>query len=125
MTYYFSPSTNGFYVDSVHKTMPSDRIVLTDERYHYLVNNQNGAKKFAVVNGVVDFVDLVVTITWDMIRSKRDELISATDWTQLNDVPDETKDKYVPYRQALRDITETFPTPDKVVWPTLAEFGIE
>lgn len=125
MTYYFSPSTSGFYLDTVHKTKPNDCIALTDENYHSIINNQNGAQKIAVVDGKVKLVDKVIVITWDMIRAKRDELISATDWTQLNDVPDETKDKYVPYRQALRDITETFLSPESVVWPTLAQFGIE
>jgi predicted nicotinamide N-methyase len=52
------------------------------------------------------------------IRSLRDYLIAQTDWTQASDVPSATKEKWVAYRQALRDITlqSTFPT--TVIWPT-------
>ena len=39
-------------------------------------------------------------------RGKRAELLAASDWTQLPDVPLETKNVWVTYRQALRDITE-------------------
>jgi hypothetical protein len=52
------------------------------------------------------------------IRRMRDYLIAQTDWTQALDVPAATKEKWVAYRQALRDITlqSTFPT--TVTWPT-------
>jgi hypothetical protein len=40
-------------------------------------------------------------------RAERDALLSATDWTQLPDVPKATRDKWKPYRKDLRDITET------------------
>ncbi len=47
------------------------------------------------------------------IRKERDKLLKETDWTAGDDVPQSIKDAYRPYRQALRDITEsenpTFP----------------
>jgi hypothetical protein len=52
------------------------------------------------------------------IRRIRDQLLVDTDWTQLEDVPQATRDKWKPYRQALRDITETYSSLDDVVWPT-------
>ena len=52
------------------------------------------------------------------IRSMRDYLIAQTDWTQAPDVPTTTKEKWVAYRQALRDITQQSTFPTMVTWPT-------
>lgn len=50
-------------------------------------------------------------------RTARNELLAASDWTQLPDVPLETKAAWAEYRQALRDITEQPGYPDSIVWP--------
>ena len=57
--------------------------------------------------------------TWNEICVKRAELLSACDWTQLNDaiLIIEEKTAWQEYRQALRDIPQAFATPDNVVWP--------
>lgn len=39
------------------------------------------------------------------VRKERDRLLKETDWTAGDDVPQNIKDIYRPYRQALRDIT--------------------
>jgi hypothetical protein len=52
------------------------------------------------------------------IRSLRDYLIAQTDWTQASDIPSATKEKWVAYRQALRDITQQSTFPTTVIWPT-------
>lgn len=53
---------------------------------------------------------------WASVRMKRDLLLKECDWTQLPDVPEETKYKWRMYRQALRDITlRTDPT--EIEWP--------
>lgn len=51
------------------------------------------------------------------LRAKRDYLLAASDWTQLPDVPSETKDKWALYRQALRDVPAQEGAPIAVVWP--------
>ena len=51
------------------------------------------------------------------VRAQRDARLRATDWTQLPDVPQATKDLWAPYRQALRDITEQTGFPYEVQWP--------
>lgn len=51
------------------------------------------------------------------IRRMRDMLLAASDWTQLPDVPDATRAKWVAYRQALRDITAQEDL-SNVIWPT-------
>jgi hypothetical protein len=52
------------------------------------------------------------------LRVERDKKLAETDWTQGADVPPSIKDAYVTYRQALRDITNTYNNPRTVVWPT-------
>lgn len=54
--------------------------------------------------------------TWVGIRGERDNLLAATDWWAVSDramSADETS-----YRQALRDVPQTFASPADVVWPT-------
>lgn len=42
---------------------------------------------------------------WAEVRDRRNALLAASDWTQLPDVPENIREAYKPYRQALRDIT--------------------
>jgi len=51
------------------------------------------------------------------IRIKRNKLLTACDWTQVNDVPAATSQKWATYRQSLRDITGQQTFPENVVWP--------
>lgn len=44
--------------------------------------------------------------------------LKSSDWTQLFDVPQATKDLWAPYRQALRDITAQTGYPNEITWPT-------
>lgn len=54
-------------------------------------------------------------------KLKRKSLLAASDWTQLPDVPLETKQAWATYRQALRDITTQEGYPFNVIWPTKPE----
>ena len=54
-------------------------------------------------------------------RAERNALLAATDWTQAADVPQTTKDKWAPYRQALRDVTEQSGFPSEIQWPSKPE----
>ena len=55
------------------------------------------------------------------LREMRNRKLAETDWTQGADVPDAIKNAYVSYRQALRDITNTYNDPTAVVWPDKPE----
>jgi hypothetical protein len=57
---------------------------------------------------------------WSMVKSQRSQLLYASDWTQLPDVPLATKEAWATYRQALRDITNQ-PDPFTIQWPTQPE----
>ena len=49
------------------------------------------------------------------LRAERDRLIAETDWWASSDLT--MTDAQTEYRQALRDITETFQNLDSVIWP--------
>ena len=51
------------------------------------------------------------------VRNERDKMLVSTDWTQANDIPQATKDKWATYRQALRDVPQQqeFPWYNQVV----------
>lgn len=51
------------------------------------------------------------------IRDLRNILLRESDWTQAADVPQATKDKWMAYRQALRDITAQAGFPWDVTFP--------
>ena len=51
-----------------------------------------------------------------LLRAERDRLIAATDWWASSDLTMTTEQ--TAYRQALRDITDTYTSLDAVVWPT-------
>lgn len=57
------------------------------------------------------------SILKDEIAKKRNELLLASDWTQLSDAPLPTKSAWTAYRQALRDITLQPDYPQTIVWP--------
>ena len=50
-------------------------------------------------------------------RSRRDNLLGASDWTQVADAPVDAA-AWATYRQALRDVPEQEGFPENVVWPT-------
>ena len=58
-------------------------------------------------------------LSWDDIRSKRDSILSSTDWTMTTGATVDQA-QWAAYRQVIRDIPQTYKdkTPDDVVWPT-------
>ena len=115
----YSKTTGGFYDTEIHgEAVPSDCVEISKERHAELLAEQSSGK-FIVGDeeGLPQaFTPAPVVVTWDMVRSKRNALLAASDWTQLADAPVD-KAAWATYREALRDITETFATPDAVVWP--------
>ena len=56
-------------------------------------------------------------------KFKRTLLLTASDWTQVGDMPSSIKTPYVAYRQALRDLPthSNWPLLDSSDWPSLPE----
>lgn len=145
--YFFSPSTKGFYLEEIHgpimipdpdwkqpedqpkaiapmirnmETMiPDDGIEITEDEHAAIVIGQGGGKIISIgQDGKVSLSDpepLPIDQQWENVRSKRDRLLAGTDFG--SDTPAAILLKYRAYRQALRDIPQTFKTPADVVWP--------
>lgn len=58
--------------------------------------------------------------TWEQVRQERNLRLTLSDWTQLPDVnlSESQTAAWRSYRQQLRDITDQFDDPSKVVWPS-------
>ncbi|MBV5322628.1 MAG: phage tail assembly chaperone [Ilumatobacteraceae bacterium] len=83
------------------------------------------------VDVISDDYDAVVTICkpyiikapieqrWESVKSQRNALLTSCDWTQLHDAPlaDNERAAWQQYRQALRDLPQTYQSPDDVVFP--------
>jgi Phage tail assembly chaperone protein len=61
---------------------------------------------------------------WAAVRTRRDQLLRATDFTQLPDYPVTAAQlaQVTAYRKALRDIPEMAENPGELVWPELPAF---
>ena len=60
--------------------------------------------------------ELIAAEPMKLLRAERDRLIAATDWWAGSDRT--MTAEQTAYRQALRDITNTYTSLDDVVWPT-------
>lgn len=119
MSIYYSKTTGGFYVPEIHGDgIPDDAVEISHEAHVELLEAQATGKTIVGdADGLPQAVEPAApVVTWDIVRSKRDALLAASDWTQLADAPVD-KAAWATYRQALRDIT-TAASPATVIWPT-------
>jgi phage gp29-like protein len=66
-----------------------------------------------------EILNVKTTMDLTELRTQRDKIIAGTDWWVM---PDRTAtDEQRAYRQALRDITDTYTSLEDVVWPTKPE----
>ena len=90
--------------------------------------------RYKVVNG--EYIELTVDelqgmadraaeadLDLTMVRSQRDGMLAAADWTQLGDAAlgDHTAVEWATYRQELRDLPAAYSRVSEVVWPTPPE----
>jgi hypothetical protein len=60
--------------------------------------------------------EYLLIVKMEKIRKKRDELLSTSDWTQMNDVKLEDDAAWKAYRQSLRDLPSVVDL-EKIVYP--------
>jgi hypothetical protein len=119
MTIYYSPITLGFYDTEVieYPMLPDDCIEITaEERNTYINELNNNNNQLLVVDGKLVLAVREKIITWETIRLERNDKLNSSDRTQIGDYPG-NKEVWATYRQQLRDIPQTFATPEEVVWP--------
>ena len=56
-------------------------------------------------------------VIWEATREQRNKLLQECDYTQLNDYQGD-KQAWLNYRQALRNVPQTFGNPESVIWPS-------
>jgi hypothetical protein len=119
MAIYYSPTTKGFYdTDFGYSSLPQDIIEITKEQHEQFLHGMNMQNKELVLSqGNLVLHDRVVVITWEQIRSKRNNLLALSDYTQMSDWPGD-KTSWATYRQALRDLPQTYTNAADVVWPS-------
>ena len=93
----------------------SDTVPISDEDWEEFINNP-GVRRWDGEK-VVPCDPPQSVVTWDEVRTRRNALLAASDWTQLPDVPLVNKEAWAQYRQALRDIPQKFHDPANVIWP--------
>jgi hypothetical protein len=61
--------------------------------------------------------------SWERLRTERNSLLIASDWTQASDSPlsDEVQAEWAVHREALRDLPATTDDPVNPTWPTPPE----
>jgi len=89
---------------------PNDVVSYGRELYAKAMNGDFGE--------VAQYVSPSNDVVASIIRSDRNALLSASDWTQLPDVPETIKNSYAIYRQELRDIPQQNGFPTNITWPT-------
>ena len=83
---------------------------------------ENGEKMSADNPEYVAWLNKVYPPTWEQIRSQRDVLLKDSDWSVASDAnPKPSKEAWLTYRKALRDIPQAFSSPESVVFPNKPE----
>lgn len=102
-------------------------VVIADDDYGnsqgWIPLPEGGAIGDTYVDGTL--IKRVPGTSWDMVRGLRDMLLTQSDTNILPDrwasMTPEKQQEWAIYRQVLRDIPQTFATPEKVVWPIRPE----
>lgn len=125
MDWKFSSTTGGFYpADSLdeYPNLPGDLVDVSAERKAELMLSEPAGKLIiADADGNPVVVDRPGPTDAELAataRAVRDELLRATDWTQLPDAPTATRDRFLVYRQALRDVSTQPGFPHTVNFPS-------
>lgn len=109
------------YADILRLKFPNARFTVDGDNWSSLVWLSDNVKKPTEkkVKSLSEEVDKL--LVWEKVRAKRNKLLALCDWTDLPSVrkimdPKKAKE-WEDYRQALRDVPQTFSEPEFVFWP--------
>lgn len=111
--YYAKLNLNG----SIESTMESEEETITDTLVELASKPDWSSKPSPCHKPFHQNGELVWIASSEDIREHRNQLLIKSDWTQLPDVPSEVSQKWVVYRQNLRDIPQQSGYPSDIVWP--------
>lgn len=122
MAIYYSNSKKAFYDTNVisYPILPEDIIEITSEQHKsFLVAMNHEDMELTLQSGnVLTLVprESAYRWTWDMVRKKRNLLLSDSDFTQTSDYK-KNKEAWAEYRQLLRDLPQDYDDPNDIIWP--------
>lgn len=106
-------------VDNPDCNIPTDAVEISDDEHIALMNGQATGNHYIVAGpaGKPILQEKPAEFFLERMRGQRNQLLTATDWTQAGDVPEALKEKYRAYRQALRDLPANTKDPRAPVFP--------
>ena len=107
--------------DAITSLAPAARFTFKDEDLSTLVWLDTAVARPTDAEIIEKQKVLKAELPMKMLRMERNRRLAECDWTQSADVPVNIKNAWTAYRQALRDITNTYSSLDDVVWPTKPE----
>lgn len=119
MTIYYSLQTKGFYDTSIgYKTMPQGLVEITPEKHNELLEGIYSNKEIVFKDNQLVLVDKPpASLSWRWVRNMRNSLLTKSDYTQMPDWNGD-KEAWKTYRQALRDLPQTYTDTASIIWPT-------
>jgi len=109
------PDTPNWYgwakVDSDGNKIPNDQRMC----WEHAIVIQDGVTKPTKEEFDAVYNELVNTYPMKLLRAERNQRLANTDWWASSDLT--MTAAQTAYRQALRDITDTYTSLDDVVWP--------
>jgi len=103
-----------FKIKAIHALRPNAEWVLRDDELEWLDTKQTQPTEAEITSKIAE---LEAAEPMRLLRAERNQRLANTDWWASSDLT-MTQDQ-IDYRQALRDITETYTSLDDVVWPTM------
>jgi hypothetical protein len=115
----------GFYTQGLNSGLPGNAIAISDEEWLECLSDQTRWRVNPVTKGLEpeEYSPLAAERQLNsVIRPHRDQLLAASDWTQLpdNGLSRAKRKKWAIYRRQLRDFPEDC-DPFKPVWPEQPE----
>lgn len=103
-------------MSKIQKMLDAEIPVIPEES-----NEEAGSYSFADLTEEQRLKVQAILHGWEPVKMRRNALLADCDWTQVADVVLSLEEKaaWQEYRQALRDIPQTFANPEDVIWPVL------
>ena len=80
MKRYYSPSTRGFYIDSIHNNIPSDKVEISKDKHISLIDGQNIGNELGFNNSTNEVFLIPKNFTlskWNEVKSIREDKITS------------------------------------------------
>ena len=117
------PETGKEISRKVNPSIPKDAIEITTKQWRAFIENP-GLRKWEDGHVVPHEPEgPSEEEAWDSLRIERDRRLAQTDWVILKSIESgsEIDQKWIDYRQDLRDLTDNTTDPKKINWPKQPE----